>query len=161
MKVSIDGGQAEVIFSDDELSAFQPRISPDGKRLAFTTYNVRTFDKKIQVASIETGRVGKFDNSLEVNLVNQFYWSPDGRSLTALTTRGGTPNLWRLPIDGSAPTPITEFKSGRILNFAWSADGKQLLIARGNTNNDLILIRDSGVATEKTALRQGRSSRLS
>jgi len=161
MKVAIDGGEPEVVFSDDELSAFQPRISPDSKQLAFITYNVRTFDKKIQIAGFENGRLGKIENTLEVNLVSQFFWSPDGKSLTALTTRGGTPNLWRLPLDGSAPAPITEFTSGRVLNFAWSPNGKSLLIARGNTNNDLVMIRDAGAnASDKADLKR-RIARLS
>jgi Tol biopolymer transport system component len=153
MTVPIEGGQPQVLFSDDEISAFQCRLAPDGKRLAFMGYNVRTFDKRIHVAPLEAGRLGKIEASLEVNLVNQFYWAPDGKSLTAVTTRGGTPNVWRLPIDGSAPTPITDFKSGRILNFAWSADGKDLLIARGNTNNDLVMIRDADPNADKALLK--------
>jgi serine/threonine protein kinase len=157
MRVSIDGGRPEVIYSSDELSAFQPRLSPDGKRIAFITYNVHTFDKRIQVASVDGPHIGKPEASLEYNLLGQFFWSPDGKSLTALTTRAGTPNLWRLPIDGSAPTPITDFKSGRILNFTWSADGKELLIARGNSNNDLVMIRDSDVAAEKASLKNTNS----
>ena len=157
MTVPIEGGQPQVLFSDDEISAFQCRLAPDGKRLAFMGYNVRTFDKRIHVAPLEAGRLGKIEATLEVNLVNQFYWAPDGKSLTAATTRGGTPSVWRLPIDGSAPTPITEFKSGRILNFTWSADGKDLLIARGNTNNDLVMIRDADPAADKARLRMDGS----
>ena len=156
MSVPIDGGQPEILFSSDELSAFQPRISPDGKRLAFVGYNVNTFDKRIQIASFEPGRPTKVDSSLEMNLVNQYYWSPDGKSLTAVSTRGGTPNLWRLPIDGSTPSPITDFKSGRILNFAWASENKELLIARGNSNNDLVMIRDSDTA-DKASLGKTRS----
>ena len=156
MKVSIEGGQPEVLFSSDALSAFQPRVSPDGKRIAFIGSNVDTFEKRIQIASLESGHVSKIDGSLEMNLVNNFTWSPDGQSLTAMSTRGGTPNLWRLPIDGSSPTPITDFKSGRILNFAWSADNKDLLIARGNSNNDLVMIRDSEAA-DKASLRKTSS----
>jgi serine/threonine protein kinase len=157
LRVSIDGGPPEVIYSSDELSAFQPRLSPDGKRVAFITYNVHTFDKRIQIAPIDGGRVGKPEISLEYNLLGQFFWSPDGKSLTALTTRAGTPNLWRLPVDGSAPTPITDFRSGRILNFTWSNDGKELLIARGNSNNDLVMIRDSDAAPDKASLKRSSS----
>jgi Tol biopolymer transport system component len=157
MRVPIEGGQPEVIYSNDELSAFQPRLSPDGKRIAFVVYNVRTFDKRVLVAPFEDGRIAKPETSLEMNLMGQFFWSPDGKSLTASTTRGGTPNLWRLPIDGSAATPITEFKSGRILNFTWSANGKDLLIARGNTNNDLIMIRDAEAANDKAGLKRSTS----
>ena len=158
MRVPIEGGQPEVIYSNDELSAFMPRLSPDGKRIAFVVYNVRTFDKRVLVAPLEdSSRIGKPETSLEMNLMGQFFWSPDSKNLTASTTRGGTPNLWRLPIDGSTATPITDFKSGRILNFTWSANGKDLLIARGNTNNDLIMIRDADTATDKAGLRKTNS----
>ena len=60
-----------------------------------------------------------------------------------MTNRTGVQNIWRQPIDGSAPTQITDFKSGRIMNFTWTADGKELFLVRGNTNNDLILIKDA------------------
>jgi serine/threonine protein kinase len=156
MKISIDGGEPKVIFSDDKLSAFMPRISPDGKKLAFVTYDIHTFDKRMQIAAFDGDQVGKIENSLEMNLINQFYWSPDGKSLTAMSTRAGTPNIWRLPVDGSAPTPLTDFKSGRILNFSWSSDNKDLLIARGNSNNDLVMIRDSEAA-ERAALRKSKA----
>lgn len=46
-------------------------------------------------------------------------------------------------MDGAAPQPVTDFKTGRIFNFAWAADGKNLYIVRGSTNSDLILIRDA------------------
>jgi Tol biopolymer transport system component len=57
-------------------------------------------------------------------------WSPDGKELTVPTTGDGTPNIYRHPLDGTPATPITSFKSARIFNFAWSADGKELLLAR-------------------------------
>jgi hypothetical protein len=44
------------------------------------------------------------------------------------------------PIDGSSSTHLTDFKDGRIFNFAWSRDGKQLALARGTVTNDVVLI---------------------
>jgi serine/threonine protein kinase len=142
MKVSIDGGKAEPFHASEGWSIFQPRISPDGKKIAYSTYDINTFVKKLQIASLEGSNFGKVEANIEFNLINQVTWSPDSKELTILTSRSGIPNIWRQPIDGSAPTPITGFKSGRIFNFAWAADGKSLLMARGNTVNDLILIRD-------------------
>ena len=143
MKVSIDGGQAVPFYSNEQASVFQPRISPDGKRIAFTAFDVNTFERKLKIASIDNSSFRKLERDLEFNLINSFGWSPDSKSLTVSSNRGGVPNLWRFPLDGSAPQQITDFKSGRISNFAWSADGKNLFLVRGITNNDLILIRDS------------------
>ncbi|MGD9560786.1 MAG: protein kinase [Pyrinomonadaceae bacterium] len=144
MKVPVAGGPVEMFYSAEEASLFHPRVSPDGKWLAFTSFDVGTFRKRLLIASIQDGKFGKVERELEYNLINQFTWSPDSKTLSVLTNRGGTMNIWRQPLDGSAPTQITHFTSGKILNFVWAADGKELIIARGNTNNDLILIKDAG-----------------
>jgi hypothetical protein len=38
------------------------------------------------------------------------------------------------------PAPFTQFTAGRIFDFDWSADGKQLLLARDDTSSDVVLI---------------------
>jgi eukaryotic-like serine/threonine-protein kinase len=148
VKVPIEGGPAEVLFDSEGWSVFSPKISPDGKRLAFGVYNVKTYQKRLQVASLQDYKLGAIEKDLEYNLINQFAWSPDGKDLTILTTRSGTPNIWRQPLDGGAAAPITDFRSGRIYGFAWGSDGRSLLLARGNTVNDLLLIRDTGRTAE-------------
>jgi len=147
MKVPVEGGAVEPFYESENWSVFQPRLSPDGKRIAYTTYDVRSFQKKLIVATVEGNNFGKFEREVEYNLINQFMWSPDSKTLTVSTNRGGSQNIWRQPVDGSPATQITDFKSGKIMNFAWTADGKELIIARGNTNNDLILIRDTDKLT--------------
>ena len=146
-KVSVEGGQVSPFFVNEKWSVYQPRISPDGKLVAFTEYDVDTFEKHIVIASLNGADFGKIEKSLDFNLVNSITWSPDSKSLTISSIQEGTPNIFRLPLDGSPPQPITDFKSGRILNFAWSNDGKSLFIVRGISNNDLILIRDTTVKT--------------
>jgi len=50
-------------------------------------------------------------------------------------------NLWQTPIFGSgAPKQITDFKTGYLRRFALSQDGKQLILARGNTETNIVLI---------------------
>lgn len=159
VKIPIEGGGVEVLFDNEGWSVFSPRLSPDGKLLAFGTYNIKTYQKRLQVASLENYKFRAVEKDLEYNLINQFAWSPDGKELTVLTTRNGTQNLLRQPLDGSSPTAITDFKSGRIYSFAWSRDGRSLLMARGNTVNDLLLIRDTGRENESATI--VRSSRRS
>jgi Tol biopolymer transport system component len=54
--------------------------------------------------------------------------------------RNGASNIWEQPLSGGAPHQITNFASDRIPSFAWSRDGKQLLLIRGNQTSDVILI---------------------
>jgi hypothetical protein len=35
---------------------------------------------------------------------------------------------------------MTNFTGGSIFNFAWSRDGKQMFLARGAVNSDVVLI---------------------
>ena len=144
MKVSIDGGQSSPFYTNSQTNTGQPHLAPDGKTIAFSEYDVNTFDKHLIIASVNGEVFGKIEKTLEYNLINLISWSPDSKSLTISSIQKGVPNIFRLPLDGSPQQPLTDFKSGKILNFAWSNDGKNLFIVRGITNNDLILIRDAG-----------------
>jgi Tol biopolymer transport system component len=55
-------------------------------------------------------------------------------------TRNGVTNLWAQPIDGSAPTQLTNFASERIFSFDFSRDGKQVALSRGTQTSDVVLI---------------------
>lgn len=152
MKMPITGGQPELFFEDPERNIFGPKLSPDGKYIAFSTYDLKTWDKKLRVASLDGNSFGKFERDLEFNLIGQTLWSPDSKSLTVTSSRGGTQNIWRMPLDGGEWEQMTDFKSGRILNVAWTADGKGMIVARAQTNNDLILVRDAGRNSDRENL---------
>ncbi|MGH9839769.1 MAG: TolB family protein [Blastocatellia bacterium] len=77
--------------------------------------------------------------------MNQPRWTPDGRSLIYIDARQGGANLWRLPLNGSAPQPVTNFNDAKpepIYSFDLSRDGKQLVIARGGQSSDVVLISE-------------------
>jgi hypothetical protein len=67
-------------------------------------------------------------------------WTPQSQSLTYLETRFGRDQLWNQPLDGGAPTPVFDPGGDRIVNFAWSEDGR-LAIAHGPARTDVVLIR--------------------
>jgi len=52
-------------------------------------------------------------------------------------------NLWLQPLDGKPGRQITHFTSEHIYGFDWSPDGKKLLVGRGHTESDVVLLRDS------------------
>lgn len=141
MKTNIEPGETAPIFFDTSFASFAPQASPDGKLIAYTAYKTASYEKKIYIAALENGNIGAIQKTFDYNLINSYVWSPDGKSLTYLSGEG-IQNLWKLPLDGSNPQPLTDFKSGRIFNYTWSADGKSLFVVRGIVNNDLVLIKE-------------------
>jgi Tol biopolymer transport system component len=71
---------------------------------------------------------------------SKLQWSPDQKSLQYLLTRRGATNVWEQPLAGGAPRQVTNFTSGTIFDFAWSREGKQLLLAKGEETSDVVLL---------------------
>jgi len=67
-------------------------------------------------------------------------WTPDGRGVAFVRTTSGVSNIWAQRLDGGEPKQLTDFRDQRIVNFAWSRDGKQLALSRGVVNSDVVLI---------------------
>jgi len=55
----------------------------------------------------------------------------------------GVDNLWSQPLDGSASKQLTHFTKEKIMRFAYSPDGAQLAIQRGEKEADAVLLKDT------------------
>ncbi len=55
-------------------------------------------------------------------------------------TTNGTTNAWERPLNAEKPHPMASFTSGRIFNFAWTRDGKELLPVKRENVTDVVLI---------------------
>ena len=84
-------------------------------------------------------------------------WTADGRALTYVDNRGGASNIWSLPVDGSAPKALTDFKQDRIFSFAWSQDGRQLAVSRGSYTHDVFRI--AGLRKVRLPFQSAKKSR--
>jgi TolB protein len=146
-KVAIEGGNPAQL-TDYESS--YPAISPDGKWIAgLHLPDPAQLDKqKIAIIPFEGGRPVKivdFQRAMGPELVDSgIKWTPDGRAVAYLDARKGVSNIWSQPLDGGSAKPLTDFdRSSQVLSFAWSHDGKQLAMARGDLKSDVILIGSS------------------
>ena len=145
-KVSIDVGLPMDLVSKGELS--YPQVSPDGKFVAYLFKDELSLRPKFGIVKFENGAPV---NTIDLPLTAQpdaagfhfyrgWHWAPDGSAVVYLNTLGGISNLWSQPIDGGAAKQITDFKSDRILSFAFSPDGRQLAFARTSNASDAVLI---------------------
>jgi Tol biopolymer transport system component len=138
-KVSIDGGTPTKLTDKVE---HYPEVSPDGRMLAYISVDDQTKRPKITITTLEGGTLLRtFD--MPGTTVSKFRWSHDGQALIYVKTRNGVSNLWNQPLDGGAPKQLTNFTSDLIYRFAYSRDGKQLALARGNVSRDAVMISEA------------------
>jgi len=52
-------------------------------------------------------------------------------------------NIWAQPLDGALPYPITAFKSEEVRDFRWSPSGEKLGVVRGDTDSNIVLLRET------------------
>jgi len=138
-RVSIDGGRPETTVN---FSVGYYALSPDGKQVA--SLEVRELDHKmmLRLDSTEAHHMVYHDmdqRALEEGLA----FSPDGKAVVYLVREKGVDNLWAQPLDGSAAKPLTHFTADKIFRFNYSPDGSQIAIERGESESDVVLLKDT------------------
>lgn len=119
--------------------SYLPSLSPDGKLIVCNYRDKEDGPIHIAVLSLDGGPPVKiFETPGDQERPLRF--TPDGRSVAYIVTRDGVSNLWTQPLTGGPPKSLTDFKTLRIFNFAWSRDGRRLVLSRGETTNDVVLI---------------------
>jgi Tol biopolymer transport system component len=93
-----------------------PTISPNGRYVAFSIHqNAKTLLYVMQSDGTNAHIVAD-----SLDLQGAPAWTPDSQSITSAANDHGTPHLFRIPINGSSPTPFLRDYS---VDPAWSPDG--------------------------------------
>jgi Tol biopolymer transport system component len=140
MRVSLDGGTVQKV-SDLQAEA-QFDVSLDGaSALLCTVSHAEGHKERVFELAVDSGQVRR-EIALQKPHTGKIQYAPDGKALEYAVRENGVDNIWRQPLDGSAGKWITVFKAEHISAFRWSRDGKKLALARGNTDSDVVLLRD-------------------
>jgi hypothetical protein len=103
------------------------RLSPDASRVAFVVSEPAESERATRRSGIWTAAVDAGSDSPRLLVSggddNSPRWSPDGRWLAFLSSRGGSPQIHRIRADGSAPEALTSVPGG-VDDLAWSPDGR-------------------------------------
>jgi serine/threonine-protein kinase len=100
-------------------------LSPDGRRLALT---IGGPNDQIWIYDLERGSMTPLTRGWINTLPT---WTPDGRRIAFMSDRGGTPNLFWQPVDGSGPAQRLSTSADQQSPLAWSPDGKSLFFTEG------------------------------
>jgi dipeptidyl aminopeptidase/acylaminoacyl peptidase len=112
------------------------QLSPDERFVAFVvTDPVEGTEQKrnIWLLNTETKALIHFTTSAKSD--SQPRWSPDGRVLAFVSTRGDRAQIYTVQIDGGEAVALTESKTG-VQSFEWSPDGKRIAFTARAPNTD-------------------------
>ncbi|MGH9866010.1 MAG: TolB family protein, partial [Candidatus Acidiferrales bacterium] len=146
-RVGTDGQNAAQVGNK---SYNTPAISPDGTRVAVLDF----FDSPKLHFIILDAATGAVQSTYDIHQPmsisegqTHMLWTPDGRAIAYIVedSVSSVSNLWEQPIAAPGkklepPKQITNFTSMHIWSFAWSQDGKQLILARGRSSAGAVLL---------------------
>lgn len=144
---ALDGGTPRRLSVADGVG---PRWSPDGKRIAYWGSRQPSRNRDIWTVDAE-GRSEAIAVTDDASVDWNPFFSPDGRLLYFGSNRGGTMNLWRVPIDQASgrltgelePVTTPTAWSGW---FAFSSDGRTLAFSDLDDRSNVWRARFDSVA---------------
>ncbi len=138
-RVPVGGGRPDQLTHDVNSL---PDVSPDGKWIAAAClrYDHPQLPPQIGIYPFDGGRaVTVLERRAGADAA--VFWSANGDAVEYVVSAKGVGNIWRQPVSGGAPTPITHFHSEQLFFFNPSTDRKSVVLARGKDMTDLVLIR--------------------
>ena len=123
---------------EDRFLYTQPRLSPEGRRLAVTRYDGR--EVQLWIYDIDDGGSVK----LTVEHKNSgAVWTPDGKRIAFASDRSGSWDIFWMPADGSGPPePLTSGESDQSPS-SWSPQGV-LAYTEGVNHPDIWVLPGGG-----------------
>src|SRR5438094_252887 len=117
-----------------------PTVSPDGFSIGCIYWDDQAASLRYAVIPSGGGAPIKLFGNPDPNHQRRPRWTSDNQGLLYVDTRDGASNVWLQALKTTEPKPITSFESDQIFDFDLSPDGKQLVITRGTTVSDVVLI---------------------
>jgi dipeptidyl aminopeptidase/acylaminoacyl peptidase len=118
-----------------------PRLSPDGRRIAFVRVTVDAkhegYETALWIVDADAAGAATGPRPLTAGPRDTApRWSPDGRRLAFLRHAGKEDQMFLLPLDGGEARQLTELPGGA-QSPAWSPDGRTLAFLSATSAADL------------------------
>ncbi len=141
--VWVDREGTERPVTSEKLDFTHPRVSPDGRQLAFAFYEDDQ-SRNIWIYDIErdSSRRLTFEGVDNSPLI----WTPDSNWITFQSDRDGPNNLYQKPADGSGPAERLATSQNSKTPASWSPDGSVLAFHEQypETGRDILLLPMEG-----------------
>jgi dipeptidyl aminopeptidase/acylaminoacyl peptidase len=141
-----------VLTEATKLSDQSPAYSPDGRYIAFTSYDTnRAFNDQGHMSLYErrTGRITTLAPGFDRG-VSHVSFTADSRTLLFMVEDRGRVGIWRLALD--ARTPVCIVPGGSVSGYASSSAGDTLVYARSTATHPPALFASRGDGRDERAI---------
>jgi len=137
-----DGANVEKITSHHSIT-LSPTWSPDGTKVAYTAFvqskKTKTRNADMFIYELNTGKRWLVSYRQGINSGADF--SPDGKSIYLTISQGGTPDIYKMSLEGDLLTKITNGPRGAMnVEPCVSPDGKKIAFSSDRSGNPMIYI---------------------
>ena len=140
-----DGSVTQV--TEDEHNDFDPKFSPDGTKIAYTS--LQDGYAHIYIMNADGSNTRKVTTGYDMNVMGS--WSPDGKTIAFTSGKSGNYDIYVMNADGSSVTQITYYEG----DDGWpvfSPDGEKILFVsdRGGSYDVYVMNRDGSNVSQLT-----------
>lgn len=121
----------------DKILAILPRLSPDGKKVAYTSY--KEGGPMLYLKDIASGSVKRLSGRSGLN--SGVSWAPGGRTLAMTMSRKGNPDIYTVDLNGKILKRLTTYW-GIDVSPSFSPDGKRLAFVSDRSGSPQIYVLD-------------------
>lgn len=132
--VNLATGEKHNLTAGNPAADTEPRVSPDGKLLAYHAQARAGFEAdryQLIILNLATGQRHSLTANFDAS-VNDIVWAPDGRSLYFDTDEDGTVPIYRVSLDGGTPVRVVAGATNTGLEV--TRDGHTLVFTRSRLN---------------------------
>ena len=147
---SLTDEKTEMIFEPKDFSPGNfLSVSPDGKHLAFHYLQEKTDEEDQTNEAPNKTKIGFLNLSnkeIKISIINTnlrfIRWTNGGQTFDYVNNSVFGGQIWRQNFFNNYAPPELVFQLPKesIYHFAWSADGKDLAIARGTNKSDIVIL---------------------
>ena len=141
--MNADGSSQVNLTNSPEVHEWGPAWSPDGKKIAFTIFDIAGVSlyhhDDIYVMNVDGTDQVNLTNSPEVNDYGPC-WSPDGDRIVFVSDRDGNLEIYVMNVDGTDQVNLTNSPEMGEWKPCWSPDGTKIAFASDRDGDDEIYV---------------------